>query len=136
MTAGGAVSVDKQWRILHERNTGQAVWWPQEELTWEEVDRFKEVGKVDVLFTHDAPFNPLPVHQRDYKSDAMSLEHQQRVRTLVEAVRPDLHFHGHFHHAHDSLFGYEHKTRVIGLGCDGDPRTYAMLDTETLEVIK
>lgn len=130
MGLGGAVSIDRQWR-----KPGKS-WWPQEQLTDEQAEAACKAidGPIDVLFTHDAPTNvPMPGMKEDIDSTA----HRQRVTAVARVAQPSLWFHGHYHRAMDYEFGYPpRQSRVIGLGCDGDPDCYATLNLATLNVVK
>lgn len=120
---GGAVSIDREYRTPGES------WWPEEQITQDDLDKIKDIKGVDILVTHDAPFNPLPPHFA-YKMDPESDRHRQIMRKVLNHVKPEINFHGHYHHFHDTDHlredGY---TRVIGLDCDGTRRSYAILYT-------
>jgi hypothetical protein len=110
---GGAVSVDK-----HLRAEGHS-WWETEEITDTEVDALVERADddgVDVLFTHDAPV--LPPGFEPYGDDAMQAACARSIEQVVravEAVKPQLLMHGHYHHRYAGLLG---STRIEGLASD------------------
>ena len=129
MVVGGATSLDKPYR-----KEGIS-WWPEEELTREQIDELirqtREYGKVDVLFTHDAPFGvDVPgIGHRDYSNmwSAVELErawdHRELLAELVREVSPLAIFHGHFHKRYSSAtdaFGV--KTEVVGLSDNNELR--------------
>jgi predicted phosphodiesterase len=140
---GGAFSVD--WR---DRTHG-IDWWPNETTDPADVARLGG-DQLDVLITHDAPA------RIDLSAWPLSAEDQVRadhVRSLiaaaVEATRPRVVLHGHWHHAHDTELSWVDRatteqtgaltwrsTRVIGLGCDGDAAGgWLVLDLPALDVL-
>lgn len=140
---GGAFSVD--WR---DRTHG-IDWWPNEKTDHSDVARLGG-DDLDVLIAHDAPAGV------DLSSWRLPTEDQVRtdeVRSLiamaVEATRPRIVLHGHWHHAHDSELSWIDRatteqigeltwrsTRVVGLSCDGDAAGgWLVLDLATLDVL-
>jgi hypothetical protein len=128
MSLGGAASVDR----LSRKAGGD--WWPGELLTDEDIAYASRPGRVDVIVSHDTPFGvdipgigtgstpntgsgfPLICLQE-------SSEHRRRVRDVVDAVRPKLIVHGHYHKHYQAFYelpGGE-RTLVQGLDCDGTP---------------
>ena len=124
---GGAFSVD--WR---DRTTG-IDWWPSETTDLSDVARLGD-DDLDVLISHDAPTGldladrRLPAEDQIRADEVRSL-----IASAVEATRPQIVFHGHWHRAHDTELSWIDRaetgrtgaltwcsTRVIGLGCDGD----------------
>lgn len=143
MTVGGAVSVDKENRLLLEAQRGESrsVWWPQEQLTEDELAFVlaKAARKpVDYLFTHDCPTNA-PFRGR-LKNDLDSQAHRQKMDRLGKAIRPKLWFHGHMHTKYNGYAfpEYESHTTVYGLECNpdamhgyGTQNWWLVLDTDT-----
>ena len=145
---GGAVSIDKDNRLLHEKggqNYGlgrtsfrppapRTLYWPNEQLTDEDVDGIlSRPSNVDVLVTHDCS-NYTPFHAR-LKPDLDSQIHRQRIDTVLKHVKPDFHFHGHMHTKYDwintQVHGFQHGTQTYGLECDGMWDNFGVFDTET-----
>lgn len=118
---GGAFSVDH-----HHRKPG-IEWWPDaEEVQREDVEKLAAGGPVDVLLTHDAPF------QIDLKGDVEidpeDIEKANRSRHLIteaiERARPANVFCGHWHQRRI----YElPETRVDVLHMDGSKWGNAVL---------
>lgn len=143
MTVGGAVSIDSEWRLHQEAERGQprTLWWPQEQLTEEELAF--AIGRamprpVDYLFTHDCPTNA-PFRGR-LKDDPESARHRQLMDRLGKAVQPNLWFHGHMHTKYDGYDfpAYDSHTTVYGLECNpqamyrgGTGNDWGVLDTDT-----
>lgn len=129
--AGGAVSIDKAWRLEKERNAGvtNTIYWPDEQLLDEHVEAFPE-KKVDYLFTHDCS-NATPFHGR-LKPDMDSQIHRQRIDAILKKSRPEMHFHGHMHTKYDWMnrTGGDHWTQTYGLECDDMFWSWGILDTE------
>ncbi|HEX4395424.1 MAG TPA: metallophosphoesterase [Mycobacterium sp.] len=120
LALGGATSVDRTLRTVG------VDWWAGEALTYEDVTAARVGGQVDVMVTHDCPDGvPGALRHGNEVVPAWwelgpAIEHRRVLRAVVNDVRPEWLFHGHFHHYHDSLvdFGYG-KLRVMGLDCDG-----------------
>lgn len=139
---GGAFSVD--WR---DRTHG-IDWWSHETIHQSDVARLGSDG-LDVLVAHDAPAGldlaawRLPVEDQVRADEVRSL-----IASAVEATRPQVVFHGHWHHSHDVELSWIDRaeteqagalawrsTRVIGLGCDGDiDGGWLVLDLDPLGV--
>lgn len=127
---GGAYSIDRKWRKLNES------WWPQELLTDSEVEQAVAIGKVDYMFSHDAPTaHPF----RNLKNILESELHRRQVNTAALALQPDVWFHGHYHdYAEYEFYHATGTTKVFSLDADGhasyDPsliKHTAVLDTES-----
>lgn len=144
MSVGGAVSVDKAWRLQAEREKygARTLWWDQEVLTASEasdiiraVQERREHGKpdVDYLFTHDCP-NNAPFRHR-LKDDPASHAHRQVIEQVARAVKPKMWFHGHMHeyYAPYPFPTYESHTTVVGMGMNGDRNSWGILEVETGE---
>lgn len=150
VVAGGAVSIDREWRLAKERGgiwsnewgredlghgTGsRTLWWPQEQLTdKEELAVISGAEQpVDYLLTHDAS-DSTPWKNR-LKPDRDSQVHRARIDRIVKAVKPKMHFHGHFHEKYDWINeGYDWSVQTYGLECNADWNSWGILDTETDE---
>ena len=141
LSLGGAYSVDKDWRIeadlnglyqIEERQsrghkltskqeylkkTGRSLWWPQEEITEEEAKSAAKGGVVDIMFAHDKPMDAeLAWNRKDFPETHANQIYLQKV---VDATKPRLYLHGHFHYAYsDHLL--RTNTTVVGLDCEPD----------------
>lgn len=65
--------------------------------------------------------------------------HREKLRLVVDAVRPELLLHGHFHSRYEAVLTPAHgrrETRIVGLDRDdGDMTAQAVvLDTGSLEI--
>lgn len=133
MSLGGAASVDRLTR------TPGKSWWPGELLSDEDVEHASRPGKVDVIVSHDCPFGvDIPKigtgsHPNTDSGWPMvtlieSAEHRRKVRQVVEAVKPTLLVHGHFHLRYQSYLDASHgRVLIQGLDCDGSPKECATL---------
>lgn len=90
---GGAYSVDREWR------TAGKDWWPEEDVTDEDVDRLIAGGRADVLIMHDAPSGVRVRTDLDLPPEivAASLATRARLRRAVDVLRPANVFAGHWH---------------------------------------
>lgn len=135
VVAGGAVSIDKAYRLEYERVKGKKAWSPNEQLTDEQVvslerSRFAHGIAVDYLLTHDCS-NRTPFGKR-LKPDLDSQIHRQRIDRVLGAIKPKAHFHGHMHEKYDWLnrVGGEldDYTQTYGLECNSDRDSWGILD--------
>lgn len=97
---GGANSIDRHYRTPH------VDWWPQESISLGDVYRTIEAGTADIMLTHDCPegvpiLGELAQHSEDAGWSAEALKYAQESRVMlrqaVDAVRPELLLHGHYH---------------------------------------
>jgi len=147
MALGGAYSIDVEGRLIEEgRKRKQALakldameqghffnltqetllaasgehiyWWPEEEITDEEVEEALKVDKVDILLTHDKPLFAEPDWNR--KNDPTSEVNQAKVQKVMEHLRPQVLFHGHLHYAYkDPMFIGADEHDLIGVDIHG-----------------
>lgn len=119
---GGAASINKQ-----DLKTGVS-WFPDERINDLDIEAVRLGGTADILIAHDSasgwriPGIPsegvLPVH---WLSELPACdEHRDRVREVLELVKPSMLIHGHYHSAfqlaHQEEWG---KLDVFGLDCNG-----------------
>jgi len=94
---GGAYSVDKPWRVQEEETYREprTLWWPTELIRDVDVQKCLEVGKVDVVFSHDCPTGiELPGIGGEYP---VSNANRAYLRHIIDHVQPQVVFHGHYH---------------------------------------
>jgi Icc-related predicted phosphoesterase len=138
VTLGGANSIDKEWR------TPYISWWAEESITLGEVYRTAEGGHADIMFTHDAPWGaPVPLSDgSNWTASGLRYAHegQTMLRQAVDAVKPQILFHGHYHtfyegvaYLNDGANAYE--TLCVGLSMDDTPNANAILNVDTLEYV-
>ncbi len=142
MFVGGADSIDKDWRIYEDNETFggyglHSLWFPQEAINEDEMERAIERGLVDILVTHD-----MSKHHRFEWAQAnfpASDRNQERVTAIVDACRPKLHVHGHWHHFYEKTIGLPFDNdgnldwweyNVVGLHCNGNRGAVRTYDTE------
>lgn len=140
VVAGGAVSIDKDYRLEYERKKGQKIWSPNEQLTDAEVDglldsRFGNGAMVDYLLTHDCS-NMTPWKNR-LKPDMESQIHRQRMDRILRGIKPRKHFHGHMHERYEweNRVGGNEYVDTYGLECNNYPDSWGILDLDTDEFI-
>jgi hypothetical protein len=148
--AGGAVSVDRQWREEMEQGryrdpitgrlkpaTGKGtLFWPNEQLTDADVQKIRMMGvTADYLFTHDCS-NRTPWKDR-LKPDVDSERHRRRIDEVLRITSPKMHWHGHMHERYDwvNLAGEKDGkpiyVQTYGMERDADYFSWGILDTNT-----
>lgn len=135
---GGANSIDREWR------TPFISWWKEESLTLGDVYNTVAGGGADIMFCHDAPTGaPVPLGNGSEWSQTglrYASEGQMMLRQAVDAVKPQILLHGHYHvfyegiaYLNDGITDYE--TLCVCLDMDDKPKSNAILDSNTLEYI-
>lgn len=141
---GGAPSVDRAWRVQAQRRSGFPVWWPEEEVTQEDVDVTVAGGYADVMIAHDAPWG-VPTIEKRIKDNPQGFEDEDleyalvgRTRMLeaVIGVSPKLYVHGHYHFpVNDKITTPTgEEVRIFGLSADMTYGTCAILDLSTMQI--
>lgn len=121
-------------------------WWSEEAITAGDVYRLGAGGEADVMISHDAPLN-IPTLETmkeatssDWAANELEYAYQSQLMMTyaVEAVRPKLFFHGHYHlgYVEEVLFidqyGEGFSTTVYGMDMNRHQRNIGILDCETL----
>ena len=112
MAMGGAVSIDKEWRLANPDHKGRVFWWPDEQPSDEIKARIKtrleqEKWRIDVVLSHTCPLesNGLPIW-RTFELEARSEgpkihQHDFRTEEFLGEIEARLDykkwFFGHFH---------------------------------------
>ena len=143
VVAGGAVSIDKDYRLEYERKKGKRIWSPNEQLLDADVDTIADWNRlgyqhggfdsVDYLLTHDCS-NRTPFRGR-LKPDINSQIHRQRIDEVLKITKPKMHLHGHMHTRYDWInrSGDDAWTQTYGLECNNDIDSWGVLDLRTGE---
>lgn len=120
MGLGGAYSINRRSMI-------EGIdWWVEEELSDDQVDFIcQDTSRVDVLLSHDIP--------EGFKTPALAFwpvlpeaqENRLKVLDVVEAVKPQLIVHGHYHSRYGNWWRTPsgHHVRVEGLGSNRNGST-------------
>lgn len=134
LSLGGATSVDKALR------TNGVNWWPDEEITDQQVFKAISGGPADVMLTHDSPARtPVRAVREVLRTNAMrlpsdALESAAASRAQVSEVwnvaYPELLMHGHMHMPGAGIT--EDRRRVVSLGKDTQQGSLAILDMRSL----
>lgn len=107
---GGAFSIDRKFRTKRSSFYG---WFPQEVPDRQYIPH---LGKLDVLFTHEAPTVPAPLlASGQFMLIEESADSQAVIQEALTASQPDYLVHGHWHVNYRSQNG---ATEVWGLDCD------------------
>lgn len=113
MAVGGAHSVDRLMR------TEGKSWWDAEHLTEEQIEFASRPGEVHVVVSHDCPYGvDIPGIHADEKLDAAKSEwpaseiaaaniHRKKLKRIVDAVKPKVLYHGHYHVKYDGIYDFD-----------------------------
>lgn len=88
LAIGGAPSIDRGYR------TQGVSWWPEETVSYAEMERCIKVGQVDVVLAHDAPLGP---HFRALAPWETGLAHRKLMSEIWVSARPRWWFSAHYH---------------------------------------
>jgi predicted phosphodiesterase len=135
LACGGAVSVDKKWRLERSARGHRGWWFPQEAITPEDVERCKAQGEADVLIIHDAPYESHIMDGWDpgrWPREQLDESYKNRMylREVTTSAKPEMVIHGHLHVPYREITP---DFYIVGLDkCDQpfDQCTY-LFDTET-----
>lgn len=86
---GGAFSIDRMYR------TEGIDWFREEQIPLYLTE--KEIGKVDILFSHDAPTSSDIDHLLDFRMDIGTIGNRNKLQLICENVRCSKVIHGHYH---------------------------------------
>lgn len=126
LALGGATSLDKG-----QRRAGKS-WWPEEEITDQDITLATLPGHADVMLTHDCPTGvDIPgIYHRSYKESRYwplaelerAWDHRDRLAKVVQEVTPRHIWHGHFHvrYQQEAQLHSSGTTLVQGLASDGE----------------
>lgn len=127
MTLGGAYGVDRNNGIEGKD------WFPEEVINQNDYLRAINVGKVDLLFTHDAPNRVMiPALNRKITLNNVRFpknhldnakKHRELLGEIVDLVEPEYLFHGHYHcdYTYDRINANGTITHIRGLNKDDKP---------------
>lgn len=119
LAVGGAHSIDRAYR------TPGIDWFPEEDISEEDVRFAVSSLTCDVMLAHDAPSTAkLPLvtpYDAVWRAELPACEaNRERVSVIVDAVKPSLYVHGHYHSKWDfSVKRPWGEYRIVGLDCDG-----------------
>lgn len=119
LCCGGATSVDQDYRILGKS------YWKQELITYADIAKCAEAGKVDWLFAHDFPWecNIMDRHldpQWGDKAQREVIENRQRISRILDTCGATEMFHGHLHIRYTERITTASGTRVKVRGMAAD----------------
>ncbi|RUQ07509.1 metallophosphatase family protein [Microbacterium sp. HSID17254] len=136
LSLGGAVSVDRAWRVEG------VSWWPDEEITRDHVAAAIAGGPADLMLTHESPAGTpvravreiLRTNPFGFPDDARadSATSRARVAKVWNIVFPELLVHGHMHAPGGGAT--DDGLRVASLGQDGQQGNLGFLDMRTLRI--
>lgn len=140
VSLGGAASID------YEGRTEGINWWSEERISLGDVYRTIEGGHADVMIAHDAPtgVNLFGSHREarsQWSVEGLAYADQSRdmMRQAVDGVKPDMFFHGHYHHYLDEVVNFNdgvegYSYRNVSLGKDGQANNMSVLDLVSMQV--
>jgi Icc-related predicted phosphoesterase len=125
LALGGAFSIDKHARTPHKS------WWHQELIRRSDEER--AIGNayknepIDVMLCHDAPPSEWLETQLDsngYKVGPESKANRRTLARVVDEVRPQSLYHGHYHYRYDASYysrqGWEVRIHGVGANVEGN----------------
>lgn len=118
MFLGGAVSMDQNSRMKN------IDWFPDEVLTMDDISYALRPGTVDVMVTHDAPYDSPTLRKiysrsnNDWNANIVtqSDNNQKMLQKVVDLKNPHVLFHGHHHR--DYVDFLANGTKIVGLDCN------------------
>lgn len=118
--AGGAISIDRQWR------TEGVSYWHDEAFGERHLQSVLSYRgpRVDYFLTHDC--SNLTPWGFGLKADHDSMLNRERIDQALNHLKPRMHFHGHMHHKYD---WDNNGVRTYGLECNRDHNSWVILDT-------
>lgn len=118
--AGGAVSIDRQWR------TENVSYWSDEPFGERHLNSVLSYKgpRVDYFLTHDC--SDKTPWGFALKNDYESQRNRQRIDKAINHLKPRMHFHGHMHAKYNWING---ETYTYGLDCNGEDNSWVILDT-------
>ena len=135
VSLGGGNSID-----YRQRTQGRD-WWAAESITMADIFKVEAGGRADVMIAHVAP-NAAKYDLDGSYWDATSVRYSDESRMAMdlalEAVRPKLFFHGHYHTSKvqrvvvDGADGSEFTTEFVSLGMNKQADNAAVLNLSNL----
>ena len=98
--AGGAESVDKDYRLEQMRLGCPPIWWPQEGVLSADLERLDYVKKADIVISHTAPmrFNLNPwLANNSHSKFRIDNTSRKALDIVLKKYDPQKWFFGHFH---------------------------------------
>lgn len=132
MTYGGAFSIDRSCRKIG------VSWWWEEEIDPLHVDEtISDTTAIDILLSHDVPSSVdiqsvMTIRSKSFYPIVPAQEGRRQLDRIVQALKPQEIFHGHYHIAYTELIDFAYgKVRVRGLDCEGsETDSWFILDTK------
>ena len=135
VSLGGANSIDRFGRVEGMN------WWAEEQIGYGDIMRTTMGGHAEIMVTHDCPegvplFGSHRTSDDEWSIEAMAYGSHSRddLRVAVDVVKPELLFHGHYHHYLDlntelvDAEGESYMLHTIGLDKDGEANNIGILE--------
>ncbi len=115
--AGGAISIDRMFRLIEMEKKPFITYWPDEGFILPE--NYETLDKCDVLITHSAPWGMFPNDgfqnirgflTMDKPLEAQLIKEREDLLTLFHQVEPKHLCYGHFHNSNEEEFHGCHVT--------------------------
>lgn len=122
----GAFSIDYKYRQNHELQTGQKIWWENEELSYKQMQDclvlYTET-KPDIVLSHSYPTsvardigNPNVLRSFGFNPLTFKTNTQTLLQCCLEEWQPKTWIFGHFHRYYNKYFGRTNFTCLPELG--------------------
>lgn len=130
---GKAFSIDVDSRIKGRD------WFEQEVLSVKDIGIARNMGKFDIVLTHDCPNNVnmpdgcfIPTQLAEQWFGADNLAKANFHRELLEESLENTHYkyliHGHYHYKYETDIDNEDNSHVIGLACEDNEGAQYLFD--------
>lgn len=130
MFVGGAVSVDRKWRVAGR------TWFANEVLSPHDIDFIKSQGEANIVVAHDAPTAVPYKLLSGWPPEDIRLAdaHRALMTELAESIKPRLWLNGHYHQRVDHYYkGNGRAMKVKTLDCDTNwipGKSYIVIETD------
>jgi hypothetical protein len=134
VSLGGANSINR-YDLMENIN-----WWAGEQISYGDVYNTIAGGAADVFIAHDCPAGVSLFGEDDndirwsVEARAYAAKSRDALRSAVDAVKPSILFHGHYHHFLDlstplmDAEGVAYTLRTVGMDKDGTTQNAGILE--------
>lgn len=107
---GGAISIDKEWRLEDMKKHPKKIsWWENEDII--RIDLKKIPTDIDIIVSHESPLSFEPIFLNDSNLDKSLLESILSSRRYLDSIlfeigdKPTRWYYGHHHETYSGNYG-------------------------------